>query len=126
MSFTFGSGKQTHSQWKKVYIFPKWKLKIPNGRFAKKIIIYISIFCYLPSKFNHSKYNTGHSFILNFEAYFAKQQHKFPNFSQNAANFPNSKGPGPIPKMVKKTLRKQLSLFSISTFLIVSRVVTIQ
>ena len=23
---------------------------------------------------------------------------KFPNFSQNAANFPNSMGPGPIPK----------------------------
>ena len=22
----------------------------------------------------------------------------FPNFSRNAANFPNSKGPGPIPK----------------------------
>ena len=32
----------------------------------------------------------------------AKQQHLFPNFSQNAANFPNPKGPGPIPKMVKK------------------------
>ena len=23
---------------------------------------------------------------------------KFPNFSQNAANFPNPMGPGPIPK----------------------------
>ena len=23
---------------------------------------------------------------------------KFPNFSQNVANFPNSMGPGPIPK----------------------------
>ena len=27
-----------------------------------------------------------------------KDDVKFPNFSQNAANFPNSMGPGPIPK----------------------------
>ena len=27
-----------------------------------------------------------------------KDDVKFPNFSQNAANYPNSMGPGPIPK----------------------------
>ena len=32
------------------------------------------------------------------EALYIRTMSKFPNLSQNAANFPNSMGPGPIPK----------------------------
>ena len=31
-------------------------------------------------------------------SYISKDDVKFPNFSHNATNFPNSMGPGPIPK----------------------------
>ena len=44
-----------------------------------------------------------------------KDDVKFPNLSQNAANFPNSIGPGPIPK---KGFEIGLNIFNIKWRLI--------
>ena len=96
-SFKIGSGNRPNSQLKQVYIFPEWKLKIPNGRFI--ILFSDLIILFISSTIVNIIVKTLLFSILTH--FLAKQQHYFPNFNQNATNFPNPKWPGSIPKMVQ-------------------------
>ena len=103
----FGAEIRPHSQCQKVFFFSQFQTK--NSQFEKKKIFFfffssLSLFhiiqiqsiLYLlyikkKSKFNYWNQSSNGNVIH-------KDDVKFPNFSQNAAYFPNSMGPGPIPK----------------------------
>ena len=95
-----------------IYFFPKWELKIPNGRlfFLDLSILFIS---------NPYISSTLVNIILNtlLKHFLAKQEHRFPNFSQYIANFPNPKGPGPIPKMGRKNTGQCMAMVTLTAML---------
>ena len=62
---------------------------------------------YKKGKFNYWNQSSNGNFIH-------KDDVKFPNFSQNADYFPNSTGPGPIPKKGCESPVKKLGLLHLS------------
>ena len=100
-------------------LFPNSRQKIPNLKFSffgspSLYTFYILIVTYLQFhriiEYNHTSLLLSlHFLIIHYGKFnywnqssngnvIHKDDVKFPNFSQNAANFPISMGPGPIPK----------------------------
>ena len=105
----FGAEIRPHSQCQKECFFPNFRQKNfffffggGGGVFSifisyntiQNILLHrltISLYIKKKGKFNYWNQSSNGNVIQ-------KDDVKFPNFSQNTANFPNSMGPGPIPK----------------------------
>ena len=88
----FGAEIPPHSQCQKV-CFSQFQTK--NSQFDKKIFFFFfGLSIYISQEKGKFMYwnQSSNGNVIH------KNDNKFPNFSQNAANFPNSMGHGPIPK----------------------------
>ena len=105
----FGAEIRPHSQCQKVCFFPNSRQKIPNLKKKKKKFFFFFLFSIFISNNTNTEHIVLHYISRNKSKFsfwnqssngnaIHKDDVKFPNFSQNAMNFPNSMGPGPIPK----------------------------